>query len=198
MSSTKFFKCSCSECHGHIEFPADATGVTIECPHCQKHTTLTLTAPETTGERLRLTWKFWIVTGGLLALVVLAIAAPLLLKRLATKRGHRPPPTRAESTSGTQAGQKPDAQTLSDFELGPVTLDRSASVVHADGTIKNPLARRRFSVRVELDLRDGAGKSIGTTSDYAAIIEPNAEWRFHAMILPKEVVGVRIVRIREK
>ena len=35
-----FFKCSCEQCGTHLEFPADAAGSTVACPHCQGQTRL--------------------------------------------------------------------------------------------------------------------------------------------------------------
>src|SRR5688572_3611989 len=32
--------CQCSECGGHIEYPAEDTGQTTACPHCQQQTRL--------------------------------------------------------------------------------------------------------------------------------------------------------------
>lgn len=40
MSDSGYFKCSCSYCQGHIEFPAHAVGITTTCPHCGVETTL--------------------------------------------------------------------------------------------------------------------------------------------------------------
>jgi|ERR1043166_1135191 DNA-directed RNA polymerase subunit RPC12/RpoP len=31
---TKYFKCSCLHCGGHIEFPVEMAGQLIDCPHC--------------------------------------------------------------------------------------------------------------------------------------------------------------------
>ena len=36
----KYSKCSCEHCGAHIEFPDDAAGATVACPHCQGQTTL--------------------------------------------------------------------------------------------------------------------------------------------------------------
>ena len=39
----KFLKCLCEFCGGHIEFPANAAGDTILCPHCNRSTRLSTT-----------------------------------------------------------------------------------------------------------------------------------------------------------
>lgn len=38
-------KCGCAHCGNHIEFPIEAAGTRIECPHCGKPTELNLLAP---------------------------------------------------------------------------------------------------------------------------------------------------------
>ncbi len=45
MSDALFAKCSCSNCGTHLEFPIEAAGAVIDCPHCRHSTELTLTAP---------------------------------------------------------------------------------------------------------------------------------------------------------
>lgn len=40
MSDNGYLKCPCSYCHGHLEFPAHAIGITTTCPHCGVETTL--------------------------------------------------------------------------------------------------------------------------------------------------------------
>src|SRR5438309_4258732 len=45
MNRTKYLKGECAHCRGHIEFPAEAAGMTIDCPHCGKPTELLLAAP---------------------------------------------------------------------------------------------------------------------------------------------------------
>ena len=45
VSEELYTKCSCQQCGTHIEFPIEADGVTINCPHCQQPIQLTLAAP---------------------------------------------------------------------------------------------------------------------------------------------------------
>src|SRR5271165_5831878 len=40
MSNSAFIKGECGHCAGHLEFPADAAGQTISCPHCGQPTEL--------------------------------------------------------------------------------------------------------------------------------------------------------------
>jgi hypothetical protein len=40
-------KCDCQHCGGHIAFPSEAAGQTVECPHCKNETLLLLPPDET-------------------------------------------------------------------------------------------------------------------------------------------------------
>ncbi|HSY20106.1 MAG TPA: DUF4429 domain-containing protein [Candidatus Acidoferrales bacterium] len=40
-------KCDCQHCGGHIAFPSEAAGQTVECPHCKNETLLSLPPDET-------------------------------------------------------------------------------------------------------------------------------------------------------
>ena len=42
MSAADFAKCSCPHCGGHIEFPTEAVGAVVACPHCQQPATLAM------------------------------------------------------------------------------------------------------------------------------------------------------------
>src|SRR5689334_18707423 len=46
MVQTKYLKGECAHCGGRIEFPADAAGMTTDCPHCGKPTELLLAQPK--------------------------------------------------------------------------------------------------------------------------------------------------------
>jgi len=55
---TKHLKGQCQACGGHIEFPAEAVGTSIDCPHCGKSTELMLVLPpqEPTIPRSTIVW----------------------------------------------------------------------------------------------------------------------------------------------
>src|SRR4051794_22109951 len=40
MHEVKYFKATCAHCAGHIEFPDNAVGLMINCPHCGQQTQL--------------------------------------------------------------------------------------------------------------------------------------------------------------
>ena len=41
MNRTKHLKGHCQSCGGHIEFAAEAAGMSVDCPHCGEQATLT-------------------------------------------------------------------------------------------------------------------------------------------------------------
>jgi hypothetical protein len=45
VSDERYLKSTCTVCDGHIEFPADAVGAQITCPHCGGKTVLTVNIP---------------------------------------------------------------------------------------------------------------------------------------------------------
>src|SRR3954465_6292282 len=49
MSATKYLKGECTHCGGHLEFPAEAAGMTANCPHCGQQTELLLERPKDEG-----------------------------------------------------------------------------------------------------------------------------------------------------
>lgn len=49
MSTPLFAKCACSACGLHIEFPVEAVGAVIACPHCTGETALNLDDPVATS-----------------------------------------------------------------------------------------------------------------------------------------------------
>ena len=72
-----------------------------------------------------------------------------------------------------------------------------SSLVHAVGTVTNPSAKRRFGVRIEVDLFDAAEKKIGTAKDYQPVIEPNGEWNFRALVLPSKAASAKLAWVKE-
>ncbi|HMJ92064.1 MAG TPA: FxLYD domain-containing protein [Candidatus Acidoferrum sp.] len=191
-SETKFLKCSCQRCGGHIEYPAHAAGTTADCPHCHWQTDLIVEVPELTATRPRGGLK-WMVLGGFLLLAALGIAAPMLLKRAVVRTNRNPPKPVVASAPIARPVQN-------GFEIGPVFIEPAASgsLTHASGTLRNTLDRQRFSVRIEVECLDADGRVVTTTSDYRATIEPNAEWRFRALIRKGKPASARITYVTEQ
>ena len=206
MSETKFLKCICTQCGGHIEFPADGIGSTVPCPHCGWQTELTLAAPEPTSARSPRSLK-WAIVGAAILLIGLAgaigalVAARNLVRR---SRGYRAvvqaPGNAAAATSleTNRNGFTPDLVT-NGFAISQVKIHSTpgSSLVYAVGLVKNEADKQRFGVTVELDLLDPAGKKIGAAKDYKEVLEPRAEWPFHALVVAKDAHTARVTSIHE-
>ena len=184
------------QCGGPFNSPAEATGQTTDCPHCGQPTELLLALPP--EAKTPASTKAIIYT--VLALVILGgglIAAVLLLKRAErlTARQRGTTPNVAAQTS--PAAVDPFARL--GFHVSPVTLETSpgGSVVHAVGRIRNLTNRQRFGMNVEVELLDADGNKVGEAKDYQAVLEPDAEWQFRALVLEKTAVAARVLAITE-
>ena len=193
---TKFLKGECSECRGHIEFPAEAAGTTADCPHCGRPTELMLVAPVQPSSVPKKTIVYSVI-----AVVILAgglVGAKIALNRA---KGIAEGRQKAQEKANAQNPAKP-ANPFADigFEASPVKVEKAAgsSLTYATGTIRNTANRQRFGVRVELDLLNEGGSKVGEAKDYQAVIEPNAQWHFRAQVLEKKAAGAKVVSIKEE
>jgi len=216
MSAKSFLKCSCAQCGGHIEFPADGIGLTITCPHCAQPTELGLPVPVSVSARPSRSLK-WIVAGLIiLAVGIVGVAGALLMaQRLAKKAGGADvlpvalvtPKAAKGHGSGTNAvgiqaagGITKPAGSSDGFSASEVRIESAAgsTLVYAVGTIKNEMDKPRFGVTVELGLFDAANKRLGGTRDYKDTIEAHGEWAFRALLVQKAVISARISSVREQ
>ena len=202
---TKYLKGECQHCQGHIEFAAEATGLTTDCPHCGQATELMIPVPEIepTLPRKTIIWT-------LVAVLVLALGLGGAL--VALKRARRMVEKQASEKHST-ANVVPNASSISmpahdvaseaDFRGGDLKIDKGAGngLIYASGTLVNLKSEVRFGVRVELELRDQAGQKVGTASDYVDSIESKARWGFHALVLDsraKTATTVKISAVKEQ
>src|SRR6266478_4926983 len=130
MHRTKFLKGECSHCRGHIEFPAEAAGMSTECPHCGKSTELLLAAApeEPTVPRRTIVWT-------MVAVLILCAGlggVMLALRRTenwAARRKEHSAPTNsmaADSSGPKQANSQalnPWGET--GFGVSPINLERT-------------------------------------------------------------------------
>jgi flagellar basal body-associated protein FliL len=209
MNKIKYLKGECAHCGGHIEFPADAIGMTTDCPHCSKPTDLLLVTPpeQPAISRKTIVWTSIAVLILALGLVGALVALNLAKKRLAAR--NQPPPVTASPTNAPPPKPE-DPAAKAGFQVSAVTLDKEktagtsekdkspkSSLVYAVGTVTNPSAKKRFGVRVELDLFNAADKKVGTATDYQAVIEPNGEWRFKALVVVPKAASAKLAAIKE-
>jgi len=207
MSENKFLKCTCTQCGGPIEFPADGIGSTVACPHCGWQTELTLAAPEETSARPPRSLKWTIAGAVILAIGIVGgigalFTARHLLKKREAQRETTEAPARPGNTNrvGSATPAKETATIINGFSTSEVKIQKSAgsTLVYAVGTVKNGTDKQRFGVTVDIDLLDNTGKKIGTTKDYNEILEPHAQWTFRALVVKRDVTSARVTSVREQ
>lgn len=88
---------------------------------------------------------------------------------------------------------------MNDFTVTDIKLENSPgnSLIYATGKILNTSNRRRFGVKVELNIFDADINLLGKTKDYHALLEPGAEWHFNAMVMKPKAASVRLASILE-
>lgn len=194
--STKNLSGECQHCGGRFEFPAEAAGVTGECPHCGQQTDCLPAAPP--EEKSPAQTRAVIYT----AVAVVILVGGLIGAFVALKRAQRMVAEKqAVQTQTISQNQPPPADPFAqiNFRVSPVTLEKSpgTSLVYAQGTMVNTTNRQRFGVKVELDLFDAGGKWVANASDYQGMLEPNAEWKFRALVVEPKATTAKIAAIKE-
>lgn len=130
-----FLKCNCEHCGGRIEYPAEAVGANVACPHCQQETPLKLDGGGDDVEVVTVGGgKAKLVLGTIVACLVavaaLVAAGIWVKKRGAAKEaveGKPAPKTATAAPSGGAGGSK-------------VELDPPKAVVPVVGKFQNGLS----------------------------------------------------------
>jgi hypothetical protein len=196
----KFLKCACSSCGGRIEFPADAIGSPVTCPHCGTETELVLPEPDVVPNSPSRRIK-WAIVGVCILVVGLAggiIALNMAKKLVPSERSSR---DLASNRVVAPAISAPEARThTNDFTSSEVQIEwqPGSTLGYASGTIVNLRAAQRFGVTVRLDVFNAADGKVGTAQDYREVIEPNAEWRFRALLLNTNAASARVSSVQEQ
>jgi hypothetical protein len=197
MSNTKYLRGDCQHCGGHIEFPAESTGLTTECPHCSQQTELLLAAPPKEP-----TVPVKTVVYTIIAVLILAgglVGALIAMNRLQRAAEQRKAASTSATTQNAVSPKPADPFAQAGFGVSAVTLEKASgsSLVYAVGTIRNTTARRRFGVKVEIELLDASGGKVGAATDYQQSLEPKTEWHFKALVLDSKAASARLVSIKE-
>ena len=111
----KYLKGECSHCGGRIEFPADAIGMTTECPHCGKSTELALSAPP---DQPAISSRTVVWTTIAVLVMALGLGGALYALNLAKKRvaaRQQPPPEHVTATNAAPAPEPDDPVTKAGF-----------------------------------------------------------------------------------
>jgi hypothetical protein len=204
-----YSKCVCQHCGGHIEFPTEGAGQTISCPHCQWQTPLTISHPAPAvevggGAKLR---KRIFAVFAVAAIVVAGAGIGVLhfLKPTAVE----PPPNQSSAAGGTAPGDAgpipvakpvPPPDPWHGLKAGKVSLEKPGDgrLIYAVGTVRNTSDRQRFGVKVQLDVVDAQGDTLGSATDYTQVMDPGKEWNFKALVTDRNAAAAKLVNISEQ
>ena len=75
--------------------------------------------------------------------------------------------------------------------------NKGSRLTYVTGVLQNQSDRKRFGVRIDLNLLDRARNNVGMATDYTPVIEPKGTWRFRALVLDARAVGASVAAIRE-
>ena len=205
MSNNNFLKGECHQCAGHLEFPADAVGESIACPHCGQPTTLSAPVPP---DKIMVSRRIWL-TAAVVVLVVLNGLAAIYFLMKKTGREVIPQtntapkaPTNSSAVPTTPLviqPKSPDGERTNEFAISPIKLEKTpgSSLVYVTGKIQNLTSRQRFGVKIEFGLFDTNATAVGKATDYQPVLEPNGDWRFKAMVMESQAVSARLNSICE-
>jgi hypothetical protein len=98
-----------------------------------------------------------------------------------------------------QTSAPPATATIStnNFTLSGIGFEKQGTLRYLRGTLRNDLARQRFSVKIQLDLLDANEGRVGSASDYRAVVQPGEVWQFRALALEPAAVSATVVSIGE-
>ena len=130
-----FLKCSCEHCGGRIEYPAEAVGANVACPHCQQETPLKLDSGDDADVVVVGGGKAKLVLGAVIASVV---AVAVLAGALAwAKRKSTLKDSLGTTTPSQKAGKVVAAPPAN--PSARVELDPPKAVVPVVGKFQNGL-----------------------------------------------------------
>lgn len=154
------------------------------CPSCSSRIDLGLSICPNCGAGLARHVRI-IRRWGLLLLVALVIAFPFLLPR--------------DSKLPIAALEKQKAKivkpTRPDIEMiNPAwTKSKEGNVYAVTGMVVNNSKHRYLALRVEFELLDKAGNSLGKTIDQLGILEPKKNWNFKAIAIDPDATGFKFI-----
>jgi hypothetical protein len=204
MSTSPFVKGECRQCGGHLEFPAEAAGETIPCPHCGQPTELVAanSLNKSAGPFRTL------FLAGIGVCIVAAGLAVVFLRHPATpapvvETGGRlalPANSLAAATNSPATRSHPAVESLTnEFALLPYQLEKTpgSSLVYVTGTLRNASSRQRFGVKIEFALLDLNSNAVGKATDYQPVLDPHGEWHFKALVMESKTAAARFTSVAE-
>ncbi len=199
---TEYAKCACESCGGHIEYPVELGGSTLDCPHCHFSTALPAAAAARSASPRSANPAIFKAAALLAAVAAIAYGAWVVntTHTAATSVAVRPvePPTATNIIASPPP--KPQPPQWDGLESdSPVQLEKAGegSLVYAVGVLRNTTDKQKFGVKVEVDLFDARGAKVGSATDYAATIDAGAKWHFHALVVGSGAAKAKIKDVTE-
>jgi hypothetical protein len=196
MSETRYLKCGCQHCDGHLEFPADAAGDSVICPHCGQNTELKA------GPATRFGWGR--MTIGLVLAVILAAAALAVIQfkhqgASPAKAGQTAPAAPMQTNRPAAKPGPPEEATTNAFAVSGIRLERTpgSSLVYVTGKLRNLASHQRFGVKVEFKLFGTNDDFLGKCTDYQSSLDPHGTWKFKALVMESKVATAALSRVQE-
>ena len=199
MTGSTHFKCECQHCHEHLECPREACGLTSDCPHCGQPTELNPINPQ---QKISSPARKIIFSSIalLIALVVGLAGFAQNEKRKEQLRVEAAETTRLAVLQAAEAEIKAnDPLARAGWSAASISMEKAtgSTIIHVLGKLRNETDRRRFGVKVLLELFDAAGQKIGTASDYQPAVEPHAQWQFSALVVNAKAVTAKVAAVEE-
>ena len=202
MPNPDFVKGECRHCAGHLEFPAEAVGQTVRCPHCGQLTVLAAAIPP---DGKRRAWVIPVIIGCLMAS---GLTGAFFLQQKSNhgliSEATPVPSTRSNAptistTAPVVVPKPPTEERTNDFAILPYKLEKTpgSSLVYVTGTVRNLSDRQRFGVKIQFELFDINDHPVGSATDYQSLLDPRAEWHFKSLVMASKAATARFNSIAE-
>jgi hypothetical protein len=123
---------------------------------------------------------------GVVALVIVGLGVMLVLKKKGAAAG-----AGGDGKGGKTADGKPAVNGLElvHFELQKA---KDGGLIYVIGSVTNHADKQFFNLKVEFNVLDQAGTTLGNASDYVGNIGPHAAWPFKALVLEEGAKQVKL------
>jgi hypothetical protein len=110
--------------------------------------------------------------------------------------------TRPPTPAATNSTAAPVTNATNNLAVLGLSIERprggkGSRLTYVTGVLQNRSDRKRFGVRIDLNLLDRTRQLVGMATDYTPVIEPKDTWRFRALVLDSRAVGASVATIKE-
>lgn len=195
MSSPEYDKATCPACYGHVEYPVAAAGTEISCPHCRATMTLQESGKAAaTSDSVAAKGSLGLKAPILAIMVALITATAILvvgpdkkakpdLAGAATNSPTAPSPAADAEFPLPEGWQRPVLAPTGDLEMLGFKMESQpgTSLKHVIGLVTNRSAGRYFGVKVEFNMIDAQGSTVGKAVDQTTSLLGRGSWHFRAL-----------------